>query len=349
MFDGGRFGLIAQQRAGAVGVDIVDIGWVDLGVVDCLLHGARCADSFFVRLRDVRGVGAGSVADHLTIDSCSAAAGMFQFFEHEHPAPFGHHEAVAVAIEGPAGLLGLLVALAQSPHIRESADTHGRNRRFASAGDHDVGIVVLDGLEGVAHRVGSTGASRGYGVIGSAQAKLNRKLTTRRVEHQFGNREGRHLVGPLRQQPFHLRFDFVEPADSRSQDHAAAERIGLGKVDPGVAYGVDASDHGELGEAVDPFGFLGRHVIAGGPVVNVAAEVHFVPGGIEYADFVNPAFALEDAFPQILDLATERSNDSQPGYDDASFHVSSLTPGKIRCTGPPVPRFGSFRRRHRGW
>ena len=45
------------------------------------------------------------------------------------------------------------------------------------------------------------------------------------VDHQLGNREGRDLVGALVQQALDLRFDFVQAADARAEDHAAAERI----------------------------------------------------------------------------------------------------------------------------
>ena len=55
----------------------------------------------------------------------------------------------------------------------------------------------------------------------------------------------------------------LQSADARSQDHAAAKRIFLGEVDAAVAHGVDAGDHGELREAVDALGFVGRDVAVG--------------------------------------------------------------------------------------
>ena len=116
---------------------------------------------------------------------------------------------------------------------------------------------------------------------------------------------------------------------------------------PRVAHGVDAGDHGELREAIDPLGILGRHVVAGRPIVDLAAEVDLVAGGIEQPDLVDAAFARENPLPEIFDLATKRGDRSQSGYDDAPFHEISLTTGPSRCIGSPVRRSESFPRHRR--
>ena len=61
------------------------------------------ADAVFVGLGDVAAVGADAVAEHLGVDLRAAGLGVLQFFEHQHAGPFAEHEAVAVAVEGPAG------------------------------------------------------------------------------------------------------------------------------------------------------------------------------------------------------------------------------------------------------
>ena len=122
------------------------------------------------------GVGAGAVAEHFGIDRRAACLGVFQFFEDEHAGPFAEHEAVAVAVERPAGLLRIVVALGEGPHAGKAAEAHRRDRGFAAAGDHHVGIVVLNRLEGVADGVGGAGAGRGHGIVRSAQAELDRDV-----------------------------------------------------------------------------------------------------------------------------------------------------------------------------
>ena len=100
----------------------------------------------------------------------------------------------------------------------------------------------------------------------------------------------------------------------------AAERLFLGEIDAGVFHGIDAGDHGELREAIDPLGVFGGDVIAGRPIVDIAAELDFVLGGVEQADRVDAALALENAVPQIVDSAAQRGDRSQSGDDDAPFH-----------------------------
>ena len=89
---------------------------------------------------------------------------------------------------------------------------------------------------------------------------------------------------------------------------------------PRVAHGVDAGDHGELREAIDPLGILGRHVVAGVQSWISPPKWTLWPVVSNSSDPVNAAFAREDSLPQIFDLAAQRSDRAQPGYDDASFH-----------------------------
>ena len=216
-FDGDRFGLIAQRRAGAVGVDVADVGQVELGVAQSPFHRPGGAGPAFVRMGDVAGIGAGAVAEHFGEDVRSASFGMLQFFEDEHAGPFAQHETVAIAIERPAGAGRIVVAFRKRPHVGETADSHGRDGGFGSTGDHHVGVVVLDGLEGVADGVGGAGTGGGHGIIGAAQAVLDRHLAAGGIDHQLGNGEGRNFVGPFVEQTLDLGFDLVQSADAATR------------------------------------------------------------------------------------------------------------------------------------
>ncbi len=112
------------------------------------------------------------------------------------------------------------------------------------------------------------------------------------------------LSGPCADSRAMLGFDLVQAADAGAEDHAAAKRIFLREVEAGVAHGVDAGDHGELREAIEPLGILGRDVVAGRPIVDIAAEVDFELRGVEQPDRMNAAFARENPLPKILDLAS---------------------------------------------
>ena len=47
-------------------------------------------------------------------------------------------------------------------------------------------------------------------------------------------------------------------------------------------------------------------------------------GGVEQPDLVDAALARQNPLPEIFDLATQRGDGAQSGYDDASFHEMLL-------------------------
>ena len=72
---------------------------------------ARAAcDAVRMRRGHVVGVAGGAVAAHLGVDAGAARPGVVERFQHQHGAALGDHEAVAAAIERPAGGGGIVVA-----------------------------------------------------------------------------------------------------------------------------------------------------------------------------------------------------------------------------------------------
>ncbi len=84
-------------------------------------HGLGGAGAVFVGLGDVAAVGTGAVAQHLGVNAGAACSGVRQLFEHEQPRAFGEHKAIAVEVEGAAGVRRIVVSLAQGPHGGEAA------------------------------------------------------------------------------------------------------------------------------------------------------------------------------------------------------------------------------------
>ena len=63
------------------------------------------AAAFGMRVGDAEGVGRGAVAEHFAVDRRAACFGVFEFFEDDHRGAFAEHEAVAVEVERPRGLV----------------------------------------------------------------------------------------------------------------------------------------------------------------------------------------------------------------------------------------------------
>ena len=82
-----------------MGVDVCDVRWRDVTVVEGAANGPRCLRAVGTRRGHVMRVIRVSIPDHLGVDVRAAGAGPCILLQHENGTPFTHHEAVAVAIE----------------------------------------------------------------------------------------------------------------------------------------------------------------------------------------------------------------------------------------------------------
>ena len=101
---------IASLGRRAVRVHIADLIRIDAGVLHGRAHAARRTVAVFARRRDMERVGAHAEPGQLAIDASVALARMFVVFEHEHAGSVGEHEAIAILVPWPAGLVRLVVA-----------------------------------------------------------------------------------------------------------------------------------------------------------------------------------------------------------------------------------------------
>src|SRR5262245_4610019 len=96
------------------------------------------------RLRDVIRVAGPAVPGHLGKNQCAALLRVLQFFEDHDSRTFPYDKSVAALIPGTAGLFGLVVARGKRSHRSEPAHTHRSDGSLGTAGNHDVGIIVLN-------------------------------------------------------------------------------------------------------------------------------------------------------------------------------------------------------------
>jgi hypothetical protein len=133
----------------------------------------------------------------------------------------------------------------------------------------------------------------------------------------FGIVNGETFSGPRL-----LHLDLAQAPDPGSQDHAAAEGIFAGEIEPRVPDRVDSRDHRKLGEAVQPLDLLAGDVPLGREVDDLPGEPDPEPRGVEQLQRVHAALAIADTGPHLLHLAAERSDQTQSRYDNAPFHGS---------------------------
>src|SRR5690606_4894341 len=103
--------------------------------------------------RHVVGVAEGGVAADLAEDLRAPGPGVLVLLEDEHRRALAHDEPVAAGVEGPGGVLGVVVVRRRRLDGVEAR--HG-DRRYGGVGrprDAHVGAALGDGVEAVADRV----------------------------------------------------------------------------------------------------------------------------------------------------------------------------------------------------
>src|SRR5439155_215628 len=97
-------------------------------------------------------------------------------------SPFSGHEPVAVLVEWPRRLLRRVVALAERAGGGEPGDAEQRDGRLRAAGDHHVGVSVLDVPHRLADGMVAGRARRDGRVVHAGRAVPDGDLTADEVD-----------------------------------------------------------------------------------------------------------------------------------------------------------------------
>ena len=104
VLDGLRFQCVAEGSRGGVGVDVVDFVGRDACDLEGGVHGAEAAFALGGHAGHVEGIGGHAVADDLGENLCAACFGELELFDDEDARAFADDEAVAILVEGTAGV-----------------------------------------------------------------------------------------------------------------------------------------------------------------------------------------------------------------------------------------------------
>ena len=313
-----HFSDVADRGRGAVRIHVLHLVRVDAGVVHCRHHAARGAAAVFERRGDVVGIRAHAEADDFRIDLGTARLGVFVLFEHHHAGTLAQHEAVAVAVPGTRGGGRIVVARGQRTCRGETAQAQRRDGRLGAAGDHHVGIAVLDQARCRADAVQAGGAGGDDGQVRAAQAELDRQVARDHVDDRGRHEERRDAARAAAVVFFLGRFDHRQTADARTHHDADTIGILLGDFERRILQRLDTCGHAEMDEGIHMAAFLAGQVVLDVEVLHFARETGRKWRCVETGDIGDARFARQGAFPRFGNAVTDRGNATQASYDDTT-------------------------------
>ena len=186
---------------------------------------------------------------------------MGQGLQDDDAAALAHDEAVAVPVEGPARLLGLVVAGGERPHGVESGDATGGDRRLDAAGDHGIGVAVLDEAEGVADGARAGGAGRDGAADRSLGPESDGDMSRGEIGQDGRDGERGHLPGAALPRIASFSFSMVvSPPMPEPMITPVALGVALVDGEPRVGHGHLGGGQGIDDELIEPSQFLLVHV-----------------------------------------------------------------------------------------
>ncbi len=105
-----------------MGVEVDDVGGLQVGLPQSALHGQRLTVPFGVRLDQIVAIGRHACTSDGAVDGGPPGLGVLEGFNHEHGSALAEHEAVAVDVPGPRGRLRVVVAAREGVHVGERCD-----------------------------------------------------------------------------------------------------------------------------------------------------------------------------------------------------------------------------------
>ena len=164
------------------------------------------------------------------------------------------------------------------------------------------------------------------------------------VQQQLRNEERRNLIDALCKEPFVLGLKLVEPANARSDRHAAAVGVFLWEFDARIGHGIDGSGDRELCISIKATDFLRvRDVFLLRVPGHLPAELDAEPGYSEQRDWADAALSTDEPVPEHLDRSAKRGHNTQPRHDRPPLHAPTCHALFARFSWQPVDRSRTMR------
>ncbi len=154
------FSTVPQRRRGSMRIQVVDVGGLEVCILQRKLHHPPNTPTVFRRCVSVKRVRVRGVTNKLRQDVCSSVERMFKLFKDEDARTFAHDKPISRSVPGPRRCRGGVIAGGECAHRCEASDRQRRNRCLAATTDHYVSITSFQDAEAFTDRVSARRACR---------------------------------------------------------------------------------------------------------------------------------------------------------------------------------------------
>ena len=298
-------------------VEVPDVPGRDAGITEGRGHAARGAFAVLAGRGHVERIRRRAKAGKLAIDARPAGLRVFVFLQQQHAGAVAQHEAVATGIPRPRGGLRIVVAGAHRLHRAEAPHRCRRAAAFGTAGDHGVGIAMLDHAHRHADRMVRCRAGGHRGEVGALDAGEQAHLARQHVDDGAGHVERADLAQAAFVELDGGFLDAPDAADARPQQRPDALGVGVGHLEAGVFQRHQRGCHAVMDEVVHLLRVLRVHPAGDVEVADLAGNARRIGAGVEPRHHADSRAAVDDAIPVAGKVVAQRRDDAHPGDHDA--------------------------------
>jgi hypothetical protein len=234
-------------------------------------------------------------------------------------------------------------------HGREAVEPKRRDRRFGTAGDHHVGIAVLDHPARHADAVQAGRASGDDRQVRTLEAEHDRDVPRDHVDDGSRNEEGRDAPWPALLELGFRVFDERQPTYAGADQAADAFGLFLAELvvgrQAGVSNGLDRGDQAIVDEGIHVPRVLGREPVLDLETLDLAGEAAGEGGRVELGDAGDAGTPGEQVLPALGNAVADRADQAEAGDDDATgSHARDESRGSVWLK-PPSDASGRNRSR----
>ena len=249
--NGERFSGIVQRRGGSVRIDVINGLRGQARIFEGEINGAAGGFRVGPRGRHVMRVVGEPKAPQLSVGARAPAAGMLPLFQNQYGRALTHYESIAIAVEGAARALRLVIPGGKRANKGECPEAERRKRSFRTSRQHHVRVTPLEGPESVAYRdrPGGTRIGVGRGVPGDTE--LDGRVAAAGADEYLQRERCRYRPRAAVVVEAVLVFSECRTAQRAADTDAYPTSVLLVEVHSRIAYGHLGGRNGELGAAVE--------------------------------------------------------------------------------------------------